>query len=395
MKRMKALLLIALLALLPVLAGAGPLADYGDAPDNGSNFPSLYNTTNNRVVGRRGPYHLDVSQEWLGPWPTSTTTTEIDAILVDGDLDDATVYLYFSATSIPRLAWLKIQLSTEVGTGNIPRYLNVLVDQNRDLEWKKTTLPEWVVVNQPIEGVSMWGFYATPFLLPTLMFDQVAPIDSTWIRLTLTQTPIDTALFSGVGGWDGSGPDAGFPFGETEDHYVMSIPLEGPPPESVPSPPDTIIPPPPPPDSTKSALLWGFSRPFRVKVPSPGSATAQICAKNKGQHPVHVEFVLWIPKWETHYAAPTNPPAESTVIAPGQTACWDYSVSWTTKPPRDWSEPWDFLMFVDPAHDTILLDQFYIFEYPGDLVTWTVPYKPFETVCGTNLTFDVWARSTF
>ena len=211
--------------MVPALAGGGPLADYGDAPDDGANFPSLFNTTNSRVGGRRGPYHLDVSMEWLGPWPTSTTTLEDDALLIDQDFDDAFVELYFAATSIPRLGWLKIQISTETGTGDTARYLNVLVDQNRNLEWRETTLPEGVVENQPIQWVSMWGFYIAPFLLPTPMFDQLMPIDSTWIRLTLTQTPIDPFDFMGVGGWDGSGPDAGFDHGETEDWYLMPIPL--------------------------------------------------------------------------------------------------------------------------------------------------------------------------
>ena len=48
-------------------------------------------------------------------------------------------------------------------------------------------------------------------------------------------------------------------------------------------------------------------------------------------------------------------------------------------------------MFVDPANDTILLDQYYIFEEHGDFATWTDPDQPFEVVCESLLTFDVWA----
>ena len=100
---------------------------------------------------------------------------------------------------------------------------------------------------------------------------------------------------------------------------------------------------------------------------------------------------MWLPKWEEHYAAPDPPAAESTVIDPGQTACWPYTVSWLMQPPPGWKEPWDFIMFVDPANDTILLDQYYIFEEHGDFATWTDPDQPFEVVCGSLLTFDVWA----
>ena len=382
----------ALLIMLPAFAGSGPLADYGDAPDNGASFPSLFNTTNSRVVGRRGPYHVDVSMEWLGPWPTSTTTVEDDALLIDQDFDDTFVELYLAATSIPRLGWLKIQISTETGTADTARYLNVLVDQNRDLEWRETTLPEWVVENQPIQWIPMCGYYLTPFLLPAPMFDQILPLDSTWIRLTLTQVPIDPFDFIGVGGWDGSGPDAGFDHGETEDWYLMPIPLITPPPESLPpTPPDSIIIPPPPPDSTKAVTLPGFGKPRIVMVPRNGQAGGLICAKNPGHHPVHVVFGMWSPKWEEHYADPKTPPVDSTMIDPGETVCWPYTVTWLMQPPPRWKEPWDFTLAVDPANDTIFIDQYYMFEEHGDFSTWTDPDQPFEVVCESLLTFDVWA----
>jgi hypothetical protein len=390
---MRKLCVLAFLAvvLLAVAAGAGPLGDYGDAPDNGANFPSLYNTINSRVAGRRGPFHLDVSQEWLGPPPTSTTTVETDALLIDSDVDDAIVHLYFSPTSIPRLAWLQLQFSVQTGTESTPRYLNVLVDQNWDKQWMRSTLPEWVVVNEPLLFLPGRGLYVVPFTLPAPMFDAVSPVETTWVRITITEEAIDTAAFTGVGGWDGSGPNLGFATGETEDHALYPIPLGGPPPESLPGP-DTLISPPPPPTCTKTAVIWGLGIPKTVYVPYPGTASGMICAKNKGEHPVHVDFAFWLPKIEMHVAMPNPPAAESTTIAPGKTACWPYTVSWMALPKPGTREPWDCVLIVDPPGDTIVLDKLFKFAYDSNLITWTDPDDPLEAVCDSPLAFQVWAN---
>jgi len=50
-------------------AFAGPMADYGDAPDDtaGSGvvgkYPSMYNTGNARIVGWKGAHHLETDEE--------------------------------------------------------------------------------------------------------------------------------------------------------------------------------------------------------------------------------------------------------------------------------------------------------------------------------------------
>src|SRR5262245_42938010 len=100
------------------IARSGPIADYGDAPD--PTYPSLFNSV--------GPYHLDVSKEWLGPGPVSTTTTEPDSKQVDLDNDDGGAY-YLSG---PGDNWFHTSVSynPNLSLATDQRYLNVLVDAN-------------------------------------------------------------------------------------------------------------------------------------------------------------------------------------------------------------------------------------------------------------------------
>ena len=71
------------LILISPAISAGPLAEYGDAPD--PTYPSLF--------ASQGPYHLIVTEERIGTSPVSTTTVETDALVPDGDFDDGVIRL--------------------------------------------------------------------------------------------------------------------------------------------------------------------------------------------------------------------------------------------------------------------------------------------------------------
>ena len=101
-------------------------------------------------------------------------------------------------------------------------YINVWFDFNRDGDWEDvlkcplgpTTTglaPEWAVQNEKLEGLQMG---LTPLVTRAFRSFSQTPDDPMWMRITLTDGPIDPAHA------DGSGPLGGYPFGETEDYLV-------------------------------------------------------------------------------------------------------------------------------------------------------------------------------
>ncbi|SHJ12706.1 hypothetical protein SAMN02745216_01089 [Desulfatibacillum alkenivorans DSM 16219] len=191
-------------------------ADFGDLDDASTNFPTTLGTQN-AAAGRTGPYHRNVSHEWIGSGPSSTTDTELDAKTIDLDFDDADFDIYpISSNSQPTgVGVIRIPIGTDSDTA--VRYLNVAADLNNDGRFQSYgTLPnrqhEWIVVNLPIQHQGGQRDISTSFALT----DPNALIAFPCIRITLTTEMIDPALF-GDNGWDGSGPAGGFARGETED----------------------------------------------------------------------------------------------------------------------------------------------------------------------------------
>jgi len=188
-------------------------ADYGDAPD-GTNpyfapysFPTLYNTDTSKIEGRRGPYHKDTT-EWLGSLTdTVHITREWNAKIKDMDQDNLSDTLYHNIQGDTGWYIAPVTVTADPDTF---RYLNVLYDVTGDKEWKKKgDTTEWVVQNKLIIPS---GTTERIILGP---FDIAIKPDSipTWARFTLTRVPISAGEF----GWDGSGPDTGWTYGETED----------------------------------------------------------------------------------------------------------------------------------------------------------------------------------
>ncbi len=175
------LLLAVLLLAAPALA-----ADFGDAPDihqvdpkSSCGFPTL------SVSG--GAQHIDTSWAWLG----RSVTDEGDARVTDRDQDDG--LLGRNTVKVHNQKW------------EGPLYLNVLFDTSAEGEadckepyglWQDAS--EWVVQNRevrvaPGKEIEV-GIPAVP--------------DDTWVRITLTGSPVN--------GYTGRGI---FGIGETEDYY--------------------------------------------------------------------------------------------------------------------------------------------------------------------------------
>jgi hypothetical protein len=232
--------------------GAAPPGDYGDAPDDAAHhFPTLFATSNSRL-SRPGVHHLAVGQECLG----TSVSAEVDAtdpadpdgvqnlVNTDGH-DDGLIGLTFipiAAQNMPfsgiqggtSLMYATLVVSVPAGQPIGTRYLNVLVDTNRDQEWKNTREgKEWVLSNYPVNlapGTSTTMTVVCDYITTS---PPPRPADM-WMRITLSREVIDKNIFANVGGWDGSGV---FMSGETEDYLVFSesnpdIPLIPPPPGS-------------------------------------------------------------------------------------------------------------------------------------------------------------------
>lgn len=236
-RRFLALAIGALVALMPATTfakpQADPLGDYGDAPDGGGfRFPTRYLTSNSRVGGH-GANHRTTGLEMLG----TTVSAEFGAsdpadpdgvpnlVNADGG-DDGLIGVLARAYGSPFTGGppltdltLGVRVTIPAGAPAGPRFLNILLDVNRDGQWRYSARdPEWVVENVAViipPGTSQI------VQLPIGAFDVTTtdPASVMWMRITLTRSEIAAAPFVGLGGWDGSGD---FAFGETEDYVLYS-----------------------------------------------------------------------------------------------------------------------------------------------------------------------------
>ena len=222
---------VRLLVAIPVLIGmtsvvyAGPLADYGDAPDGvgGKNYPSLFNSPN-AGIGLNAPFHLDTTKEWLGKnGPPSTTTTEADSLQVNNDFDDSGSLIFgYTAAGIGSRGYLFTSVSYDpaLSAPAESRFLNAVVDFNGNGRFGDLlpTQAEWIVRNTPIDlsivplGINTLNVFAGFSLDPSFL--GATDLD---LRVTLSTIPVPASL---PAQWDGSGPLAGFDRGETEDVIV-------------------------------------------------------------------------------------------------------------------------------------------------------------------------------
>ncbi|HPQ71629.1 MAG TPA: GEVED domain-containing protein [bacterium] len=218
-------------------AATAPTGDYGDAPDNtveddptqvyyggavSGQYPTLYETANS-VDNRPGGHTLTTGAEMIGENVSdeedANDTADPDGVpnLVDRDLDDGVFWVFYpDLTTNTLTVRFLVEVTVAAGAPDVQRYLNILVDANRDGQWKKNDRgSEWLTQNFVVE--------VDPGKSERVWTDAVAmPLSAantfgweSWMRVALTRESIDTATF-GDDGWDGSGQ---FEYGEIEDHY--------------------------------------------------------------------------------------------------------------------------------------------------------------------------------
>lgn len=227
-----------------------PENELGDAPDssNNSGLPMLaypgvqanYPTVFQTGSPPYGPIHLNpTALAWLG-WavtkeneadigPDQDPTNNIDPPNNAPNLDLADDGVVFPI-AMPHCAPTSFQYVVNVVMPNQPIYVNVWCDWNRDGDWDDTMqcpggpapvfVPEWAVQNQTLN-------FPTPgiYTVSTPQFYCWHPQGSPgpmWMRVTLSDSRWQS---SGGPGYGGSGPSAGYVFGETEDY--LFTPLAG------------------------------------------------------------------------------------------------------------------------------------------------------------------------
>jgi hypothetical protein len=207
-----------------------PEGDYGDAPDGSlagyevpfdqvvGRFPTLYHTTNSRVGGT-GAHALLTDQETLGErvsreaGANNPNDSDGTGNLVDEDRYDDSLRIGFDENDPETPRTINVVLNVPRTAPEGARYVNVVADLNHDGVWQRfEQTDEWIVRNQQANIAP--GTQSVAAQIPFDLIEQASPI---WIRVVLSETPIDEAAFSSVGGWDGSGE---FRSGEVEDHFL-------------------------------------------------------------------------------------------------------------------------------------------------------------------------------
>jgi hypothetical protein len=213
------------------------MGDYGDAPDgqptgyrtgsgvaaNGK-FPSLFRTANARRPNGNGIVHTDTNPDIRFG---QLIDQETDARITNNDAsDDGQPTLFIQDGGSRGTLFANLQAAPGTGTQPFTAFVNVLLDLNQDGVWRDhddsgVTVKEWVVINLQ---VSLNPGELRRVNLGTFSYGPSSARVEVWSRLTVTSVPIDAATFQGLGGWDGTGPAAGYDDGETEDWF---FPCEG------------------------------------------------------------------------------------------------------------------------------------------------------------------------
>jgi len=173
--------------------------EFGDAPD--PTYPSL--------LASNGARHCPTDTEILGLNSQGDSKDfELDARVVDMDIPYSDGLVTTTLAPGNATATVQFEVTNFIATNDL--IVNILIDLNQDGDWKDPG--EYVVQNQAINlpGPAEATFVSTPFSTVG------ATPGQTWLRLTLTRTPVPVA-------WDGTGQ---FACGETED-WKIYIEQEG------------------------------------------------------------------------------------------------------------------------------------------------------------------------
>jgi len=197
-------IIVLLMAVMPMSDGLAVQAqdwlEFGDAPD--PTYPSL--------LASSGARHVFTETEILGLGLSmgELKDPEPDANVPDMDLFDDGLNTFVITAGNPA-ATVNFEVTNWL-VGYPDLFVNILIDLDGDGDWNDAG--EHVVQNQPIflPAVAESPFVSTPFSTVG------ATPGPTWLRLTLTRTPVGAP-------WDGTVPIP-FECGETEDHEIYIEP---------------------------------------------------------------------------------------------------------------------------------------------------------------------------
>jgi len=226
--------------------------DLGDAPDSTNNahvtmtaypsqgmlpvvvpanYPTVYN--DGTGTGPYGPVHLNtLAVAFLGKKITreteADTGTDEDGVnnirpsnnTPDRDQgDDGVVF----PISLPSCCWSTFDYVVNVVDPDTDLWVNVWIDWNRDGDWDDTLdcpegpAPEWAVQNQFLFNLPVGiNEITTPAILP---WHPENGREDVWMRITLSGQPWRGGSNPGTKGNAGSGPQAKYEIGETEDYH--------------------------------------------------------------------------------------------------------------------------------------------------------------------------------
>jgi len=225
--------------------------DLGDAPDSTNNahvammaypsqgmlpvvvpasYPTVYNDGSG--LGPYGPVHVNAQAvAFLGKKITRETEADTGADedgvnnirpstnTPDRDQgDDGVVF----PLSLPNCWWSTFDYIVNVIDPDTDLWVNVWIDWNRDGDWDDTLdcpegpAPEWAVQNQLLFNLPVGiNQITTPAFLP---WHPEQGSEQIWMRITLSGQPWRGGSNPGAKGNAGSGPQAKYQIGETEDY---------------------------------------------------------------------------------------------------------------------------------------------------------------------------------
>ena len=221
--------------------------DLGDAPDRTNNsgksmrayaepwvdahYPTVFDDgsgvgpfgpvhRNERLVAHLGPGITAESEADTGPDEDGVNNIDLETYSADHDAGDDGVTM---PLTLPNCGWTTIDYEITVLEPGAPLWVNVWLDFNRDGDWDDTLecpagpAREWAVRNQYLfnraEGQTT---ITTPAFLSAHPEDTHEQI---WMRITLSEQPWESGSHPGERGNAGSGPQAKYQIGETEDYF--------------------------------------------------------------------------------------------------------------------------------------------------------------------------------
>ncbi len=230
--------------------------DLGDAPDSTNNYgvamtaypkggpagtqaryPTVFNDGSG--MGPYGPIHTNSPiVAYLGSaityeneadtGPDEDGVNNIYPLSNSSDLDQKDDGVIFPV-NMPKCSWTTFNYKVNVAAPGTDLWVNVWCDWNRDGDWDddSTTdsnllcagknVPEWAIQNQYLFNLPAGiNTITTPAFLS---WHSKVDAEAIWMRITLSEQPWKGGSNPGMTGNGGSGPQAGYLIGETEDYY--------------------------------------------------------------------------------------------------------------------------------------------------------------------------------